>query len=154
MPAYPGVALATVPVNSNISPLALYKGDSQYLVGKLAAGATQLPVSEFNVATENFAGASIAVNMESQDADTAPGVGIEILYAAAAGAGESVAVQEADTDADAFYVTPVAAAFTIATAAALVARADLIPIGGKFVRVNRTRGANNVACTIKITRQS
>ena len=154
MPAYQGTANAVVPVQSNSGPIALQKGESCYVVGQLKAGATQLPVMESNVATENFAGASIPVNIQSQGGDYAPGIGVEISYASAAGAGESVAIQESDTDADGMYVTPSATAYTIATAAALVARADLIPTGGKFIRVVRTRGANVVGCTIKITRQS
>lgn len=154
MPPYPGVALATVPVASNASPIQLQKGESCYLVGKLAAGATQLPVNDQNVAGENFAGASIAVNLQpGSESMPPPMVTLEFHFAAAPGAGESFAIQEADTDADAYYITPTNSAYTVATFNANgVARVDLSPTGGKFLRIFRTVGANNLSCTVKATR--
>lgn len=154
MPPYPGVVAASVPVASNLSPIQLQKGESIYVVGKLAAGATQLPVNDLNVVGENFAGASIAVNLAGGSESLPPAfVAVEIRFPGVPGAGESIAIQEADTDADAFYATPVAASYTVATFNANnVARTDLPSTGGKFLRIFRTVGANNLACTIKITR--
>jgi|SRR5579859_837806 len=153
MPAYPGVAGSFVSAKSNFGPIALQKGESHYVVGALAAGATQLPVNDGNVTFENFAGASEAVNLESQQGDTAPAVSVEVLFNGAPGAGEVIAIQEAETDADGFYITPSNATYTInAFNANNAARADLAPTGGKFMRITRTRGANAVGCTVKITR--
>lgn len=154
MPPYPGVALASVPVASNASPIQLQKGESCYVVGKLAAGATQLPVNDQNVAGENFAGASIAVELAGGSEALPPAfVSVEARYAGAPGAGESLAIQEADTDADAFYVTPAATPYTLATFSANnVGRSDLPSTGGRFLRVVRTIGAGNQPATIKITR--
>lgn len=155
MPAYPGAANGTVSAKSNLSPIALQKGESCYVSGQLAAGSTQLPVNDGNVASENFAGASIAVNLQAGDeAQPPPMVCVEVWFPTGApGAGESIAIQEADTDADAFYITPTNTAYTISSFNANnVARADLSPTGGKFMRISRTRGANAIGAVIKITR--
>src|SRR6185437_15014243 len=157
MPAYPGSAGSFVPAASNASPIALQKGESCYVLGVLAVGATQLPVSDNNVAFEaapaGATKASIAVDLQSQAGDTPPMVCVEVHTNGAPGAGESFAIQEADTDADGFYVTPANATYTIAAFNTNnVARADLSPTGGKFMRVVRTKGANAVGCTVKITR--
>lgn len=153
MPPYPGAAGSFVSAKSNVGPIALQKGESHYVVGTLAASATQLPVNDGNVTFENFAGASEAVNLESQAGDAPPSVSVEILFNGAPGAGESIAIQEAETDADGFYITPSNTTYTInAFNANNAARADLSPTGGKFMRINRTRGANAVGCTVKITR--
>lgn len=155
MPAYAGAGGSFTPVPSPQTGVVMQKGESQYVVGKLAASATQLPVNDLNVATENFAGASMSVDIQSaEEAAPAPGVFVEIHYASAPGAGESVAIQEADTDADGFYITPSNAAYTMAITSGTVIRSDLIPTGGKFLRANRTVGANAVGCTIKLTRAS
>lgn len=156
MPNYPGVQGSLVSAPSNASPIALHKGESAYLFGKLAAGATQLPINDGNVAFEAAGAAvqaSIAVNLQTMDDDPAPGVSVEIAYSAAPGAGESIAVQEADTDADGFYITPSNTAYTVAVFGANnTARTDLIPTGGKFLRVSRTKGANAVSATVKVSR--
>ena len=153
MPAYPGVPGASVSVKSNISPIALQKGESCYVVGALASGATQLPVNDGNVAAENFAGASIAVDLQAGfEGMPPPMVSVEVFYPTADSTGASMAVQEADTDADIFYVTPSAAAYTLAKVTAGAIRSDLSPTGGKFMRVVRTLGSSAVPCTVKITR--
>jgi len=154
MPAYPGVAGSFVSAKSNVSPITLQKGESHYVVGALAAGATQLPVTDLNVANENFAGPSVAVNLlPGAQGDPVPAVSVEVQFSGAPGAGESIAVQEADTDADGFFITPAAIAYTIsAFTANNAARVDFFTTGGKFLRVNRTRGANALGCTIKMTR--
>lgn len=157
MPNYPGAAGSLVSAKSNASPIALQKGESHYVVGSLAASATQLPINDGNVAFEAASAlavqASIAVNLQTMDDDPAPGVSVEIAFSAAPGAGESIAIQEADTDADGFYITPSNATYTVATFQANnTARADLIPTGGKFLRISRTKGANAVSATVKVTR--
>ena len=158
MPPYPGAAGAFVPVASNASPIALQKGESAYVFGVLAANATQLPVNEGNVAFEaapaGATQASIAVNLEAgSEGQPPPMVCVEVHTNGVPGAGESFAVQEADTDADGFYVTPSNAAYTISTFNANnVARSDLSPTGGKFLRIVRTKGANAVGATVKVTR--
>lgn len=154
MPKFPGVAGGTTFVQSNASPIALQKpGDYCYVVGLLAAGATQLPVCDANVATENFAGASIAVELPGAEGQSAPAISVEVVCAGAPGSGESIAIQEADTHADANFITPTNTAYTISSFSATnVARSDLIPTGGRFTRISRTQGANAVGITVKITR--
>lgn len=157
MPTYPGTIGGTVPAPSSVSGLGLQKGDQQYLFGVLSASATQLPVNDFNVAAEAApAGASVAsisVNIQMPvESGPPPSISLEVRYPSAPGAGEILAIQEADTDADAFYITPVAAAYTITPGGSGVFRTDLSPTGGRFIRVLRTKGANAVACTVKISR--
>lgn len=157
MPSYPGTVGGTVPAPTSISGMRLDKGDQQYLLGVLSASATQLPVNDFNVAAEAApAGASVAsisVNIQSAIENAPPpSISLEVRYPTAPGAGETIQVQEADTDADAFYITPTATAYTITPGGAGVFRTDLSPTGGRFIRVLRTKGANAVACTVKISR--
>jgi len=156
MPNYPGAAGATVPVQSNASPIALQKGESVYVFGVLAAGATQLPVNDNNVAFEAASALaiqpSIAIDLQPSETNAPPMVCVEVHTNGTPGAAESIAVQEADTDADGFYITPTNAAYTIAVGASGFARSDLSPTGGKFMRVSRTKGANAVGATVKITR--
>jgi hypothetical protein len=154
MPNFPGAAGGTTPVLSNASPIVLAKpGDSCFLFGVLAATATQLPVTDANVATENLAGASIAVGLPQQEEGGPPAVSVEVICAAAPGSGESIVVQEADTHADGCFIMPNNAAYTINSFNTYnVARADLSPTGGKYLRVSRTKGANAVALTVKVTR--
>jgi hypothetical protein len=162
MPNYPGAPGATSPAASNLSPIALQRGESQYVFGVLAASATQLPVNDTNVADEAAAGqnavqASIACNLQAgSEGEPVPMVTVEVSFPAAPGAGESIAIQESDTDADAFYITPSNTAYTIATftnnSGRYVARADLSPTGGRYMRLVRTKGANAVAIRAKISR--
>jgi hypothetical protein len=158
MPSYPGTSGTFVPAASNLSPIALQKGESAYVLGVLASTATQLPVNEGNVAFEAAPAvasqASIAVNLQpTEGASPPPMVTVEIRYNGAPGASEQIEIQEADTDADAWFITPTNAAYTVTSFNANnVARVDLSPTGGKFMRVKRTKGANAVGCTVKITR--
>jgi hypothetical protein len=158
MPSFPGPANGTSFVQSNASPIALSKpGDYCYVLGQLAASATQLPLADNNVAFEaapaGATEASIAVELPGADNAGPPMVSIEVLYSGVPGAGESIQIQEADTHADAFFITPSNANYTInAFNANNVARVDLSPTGGKFMRVLRTKGANAVGGTVKITR--
>lgn len=155
MPNYPGAANSFVPAPSNASPIALQKGESAYLFGVLGAGATQLPVNDGNVAGEQPAApqASIAVNLQAGDeAQPAPMVTVELRFSGAPGA-FNIQIQEADTDADGFYVTPSNAAYTVtAVNANNVARVDLSPTGGKFLRILLSSRTNAVNLTAKVTR--
>jgi hypothetical protein len=158
MPQYPGAAGSFTFVSSNSSGLQIESGEQVYVLGALAASATQLPINDSNVTFEAApAGAtesSISVNIQSGNkSEPVPLVCVEIRYNGAPGAGETIQIQEADTDADGFYITPAAAAYTVsAFNANNAARVDLSPTGGKFMRVLRTKGANAVGCTVKITR--
>lgn len=159
---YPGASGATVPVASSLSGQSLEKGDSIYLFGVLAAGATQLPINDTNAGYEAASALaiqpSISVNIQgAAEVQPAPGISVEISFPSAPGAGESIAIQEADTDADAFYTTPTNATYTIGTfttsaSGVVVARGDFIPTGGKFMRAQRTKGANAVGCKVKFSR--
>jgi hypothetical protein len=156
---YPGAAGATVPVKSNISPISLQKGESVYVVGVLAAGATQLPVNEGNVAVEEFGpsdpyNASIAVQIaQGSMGDPPPMVCVELHFDSAPGVFE-LDIQEADTDADAFYITPTNTTYqiTAVNAATQNARADISPTGGKFMRVFMKTLTNDADCWVKLTR--
>lgn len=155
MPAYPGTAGAYVSAKSNLSPIALEKGESHYLFGKLGATGTQLPITDATVAGETIAGASIAVNLQAgSEGQPPPMVCVEIYFPAGApGSGETIAIQEADTDADGLYITPANSAYTVSSFNANnAARVDLSPTGGKFLRVTRTIGSNNQAVVVKATR--
>jgi hypothetical protein len=155
MPNYPGAAGSKTQVNSNLSPILLQKGESVYVFGVLAAGATQLPVNETNVAGETPAigTASIAVCLSPSEANSPPMVCVEGVFSGAPGTFE-VDIQEADTDADAFYILPSAAAYkvTAVVAASNAFRVDLSPTGGKFMRTLLVSRANNVSFICKITR--
>ena len=156
MPPYPGAVGATVPIRSNASPIALQKGESCYVFGVLAAGATQLPVNEGNVATEEgvVGTASIAVNLQAgSEGQPPPMACVELHFDGAPGAFE-VDIQEADTDADAFYITPTNATYQITAVNAVTqnARADLSPTGGKFMRAFVKSLTNDVDYWLKFTR--
>jgi hypothetical protein len=155
MPQYPGIAGATVPVQSNASPIALQKGEYVYVFGVLSSTATQLPVNDTNVASETLVAgtASIAVDLQAQMGDPPPMVCVELHFDGAPGAFE-VDIQEADTDADAFYILPSATAYTVnvVVAATQNARVDLSPTGGKFMRLLLKTLTNAVKVRAKITR--
>lgn len=155
MPAYPGVTGSFTQVNSNASPIQLSKGDQVYVWGKLAATATQLPVNDSNYAQETVVApaASIAVDIQPFHGDPAPSVSVEIRFSAAPGA-FSLQVQEADTDADGFYITPTNAAYTITAVngTTFVARVDLSPTGGRFLRLYLASLTNAVNISAKISR--
>lgn len=156
MPAYPGIGLATAPVASNASPIALQKGESCFVFGVLPAGATQLPVSDGNVASETLAApiASIAVNLQPSETNSPPMVCVEGHFDGAPGTFE-VDIQEADTDADAFYIMPTASTaykVTAVIASTQNFRVDLSPTGGKFMRILLLTLTNAVKFRCKITR--
>lgn len=153
---YPGIAGATVPAASNVSPIGLQKGESCYVWGTLAAGATQLPINEGNVAVEEVAQntASIAVNLQAgSETMPPPMVTIEIHFDSTPGVAE-IDIQEADTDADAFYITPTNAAYTVvpSTTSPFNTRVDLSPTGGKFMRLYMKTLPNDADVWAKITR--
>ena len=155
MPAYPGAIGSFVPANSNLSPISLEKAQSVYVFGTPSSAATQLPPTDGQIAQETLIApqASIAVTLASQMGDPPPMVTVEVRFSAAPGA-FSFQSQEADTDADGFYVTPTAAAYTITAVNAItfVARVDLSPTGGKFMRAYLSSLANGVKTSCKITR--
>jgi hypothetical protein len=158
MPLYPNPQGSYTWVSNNKTKH-LNKGDMEYLFGAHASNFTQEPVNDTNVTFEttsvvaNAVLSSTAVNIQAgNEASPAPSISIELHYNGAPGSGESVAVQEADTDADLFYITPTNSAYTIASATAQFSRSDLSPTGGRFVRLQRTVGANAVGMTAKISR--
>lgn len=154
MSNYPGVANATTPVASNLSPIALSKpGDYHYVFGVLAASATQLPVQDLNVAGESPAPpqASIAVELPGAENAGPPMVSVEGLFSGAPGA-FNIQIQEADTDADGMYITPTNTIYTITAVVGNAFRVDLSPTGGKFMRVLLSSRTNNVSLRCKITR--
>lgn len=156
MPLYPGAVNATAPVASNVSPIALQKGESCFVFGKLPSGATQLPVSDGNVADETILSgqASIVVNLQPSETNSPPMVCIEGHFSGAPGTIE-IDIQESDTDADAFYIMPTASTaykVTAVNATTQNFRVDLSPTGGKFMRILAVTITNAVNFRCKITR--
>lgn len=155
MPSYPGAGGSFTPVASNLSPVSTEEADSVYLLGVLAATATQLPVNDNNVTFEAApAGATVASIAAcitgGGETQTPPAVSLEVHTNGAPGAGETIQLQEADTDADAYYQNIGAALSTFTNN---VQRADYVnTVTGKFVRVLRTKGANAVGVTVKFTK--
>jgi len=159
MALYKGAQGSYTWVQYNAQGHHLSKGDYEYVFGARVSGATQEPTNDTNVTFETtgvVASAvlsSTCVNIEAvNEASPAPSICVELHYNGAPGTGESIAIQEADTDADAFYITPSATAYTIASATAQFSRSDLSPTGGRFIRLQRTVGANAVGMTAKISR--
>lgn len=160
MPFYPGVLGATVPVQSNASPIALQKGESAFVFGKLATGATQLPVNDGNVVGETVVATniSIAVELQPEDANAVSGITWEFNFSAAPGSFE-LDIQEADTDADAFYVLPSSAVNAnsalykvTAVITTTAVRVDLPGPLSKYQRVKVVTLTNAVTLTAKATR--
>jgi hypothetical protein len=155
MPNYPGAANATTPGAADLAGIiGLEKGDTQYLFGVLAAGATQLPVQDLNVQGETPAApqASIAVCLETSETNSPPMVCFEGVFSGAPGA-FNLQIQESDTLADGCFITPTNAAYTVtAVNANNVFRVDLSPTGGKFIRVLLSSRTNPVSLKLKATR--
>lgn len=124
--------------NNPAGPVRLAPGDSVFLF----VGAQPTPPQ-----------ASIEVFIpQSTVGGTAPGVSFEALFSGAPGA-FSLQLQEADTDADGFFITPTQAAYTVTTVNSnQVARSDLSPTGGKFLRVLLASRTNAVNLTVKLSR--
>lgn len=96
--------------------------------------------------------ASLEVCIPVQEGGPAPAVSIELVFGGAPGA-FSFQLQEADTDTANDFITPSAAAYTITSVNSNnVARSDLIPTAGRFLRGYLSSLANNVTVTAKITR--
>ncbi len=155
IPKYPGVAGSTAPPTA-AGPFAsaLSPGASVFLFGLPVT--TPPIISDSNVTPEAVAvgEASAAACIDTGGVRTGPpSVGVELQFSGAPGAFE-VDVQEADTDADAFYVTPTNATYqiTAVNAATQIARADLSPTGGKFIRLYVKALANPVNLRAKLTR--
>lgn len=156
MPNYPGVTGALVPAAADIAGvIALQRGEFVYVFGKLATGATQLPVDDHNVASETITApqASIAVNLQPQQGDPAPMVCVEGIFSGAPGAFE-VDIQEADTPADGLFILPSGSTYkvTAVNAVSQAFRVDLSPTGGKFLRIYLATLTNAVNFRCKITR--
>lgn len=156
MPAYPGAALATVPLAQAVT--ALYPGQSIYLFGvPTVTTAPVPPLDDTNVAFETVTAgeSSISVSLATGlPGNPPPMVCVEISFSAAPGAFE-LDIQEADTDADAFYILMTANSaykVTSVNATTFIARADLSPTGGKFMRVTIPTLTNAVKCKVKLTR--
>jgi hypothetical protein len=157
MPNYPFASgsstLSPVAPNPVTTATPLGRGESVYLFGVLSAAASQLPPSPGNVTGEQPAPpqASVAINVgDYQEQGPAPGVSFEFQFSAAPGAWTAV-IQEADTDNDVSYITPATATYTISSSAQFL-RVDLIPTGGRFMRVILQTRTNAVALVCKATR--
>ncbi len=157
MPAYPGVAGATVPAVTGVPVVGLYPGQSCFLFGVPTSTTPPIPpLDDSNITYEEVpAGtASIAVSLAGGvDSHGPAAVAVQIQFDSAPGTFE-IDVQEADTDADAFYVTMSATAYQITSvnATTFIARADFSPTGGKFMRLFVKALANDADLIAKLTR--
>jgi hypothetical protein len=140
------------------NPIVLYPGDQGYAYGTVAPYAST-PTGESRTATVLATGTSsqafcIAPNINTPG--NAPSISLEIIFSGDPGA-FNFQIQDADTDATSNYVT-VPTGGTITAAANLsgstfVARVELVPIKGSFVRLKTsTQTANAVTCIAKFTR--
>jgi hypothetical protein len=153
MPTYPGVGNSLTWVGNNTSGIALQKGESLYLFGVLAAGATQLPVNESNVTFETVAAgqASISIDLQGMMGDPNAVVGIELVFSGAPGI-FNAQIQLADTDADGYYATPGDPNYTITSVNAnQVAQVNVTP-GKRFLRLLMSTLTNAVNTRVKATR--
>jgi hypothetical protein len=152
VPKYPGAAGSFT--LSPVPPTDLEPGIPLYLFGVLAATATALPVNDTNVVGETITApeASIAFTVLGRPAGSPPpAMSFEFTFGGAPGA-FNIQIQEADTDCDNAYITPTNAAYTTtAVTANNVARVDLIPTGGRFMRVLVTTLTNPVTLKAKAT---
>ena|ERR1700690_29830 len=159
MPQYPGIVGAIKSAPSNLSPIALQRGESHYLFGTLSTTATQLPVTDATVAQETVVAgeSSIAVVLQpGAEGNPPPSVMLEGIFSGAPGTFE-IDIQEADTDADAFYILPTGSSaykITAVIAATNAFRVDLSPTGGKFLRANVVSLGNAVKLQLKATRMA
>lgn len=158
MPNYPGVANAVVPAFTQPAflPTQILPGDSAFLFGVKAAADKAIPLSDMNVAGETptppQASVAIGIGVGAGMNNAPPMVTFEFRFSGAPGA-FNIQIQEADTDADGNYITPAAAAYTItAVNANNVARVDLSPTGGKFMRVLLSTRTNAVSLIAKASR--
>jgi hypothetical protein len=151
MPLYPGVAgTNTIPAQT---PASLRAGEQIYLVGTAPSGQVP-PPNDSNVVGESFVtgNASVAFTMLGpSSASYAPSVSIQIQFSGAPGIFE-IDIQEADTDADNFYILPTGSTaykITSVNATTFTAFADLIPTGGRFMRIKVVSLANAVTLICK-----
>lgn len=152
-PAVAGIA----PANARLTPApqGLSRGGFTWLFGLVSV--PQVPAA-FEL------GLSAQVPIASQRASVQIGnalplesISIEVEFNGAPGAFE-IDIQDADTDADAFYQNiqlPGAAGIVKITAVSAqnVARFELNPFTGKFIRVVLKSLANNVGLRVKVTGQ-
>ncbi len=154
MPPYHGAANSFTPSGPG-GPFAsvLRRGQSAYLFGL----PTKTPpiISDANLTLETVAAGTASIPLciaSGEPSNSPPMITVELRFSGAPGAFE-LDVQEADTDADGFYVTPSAVAYQVtAVDANQVARVDLSPTGGKFLRVLMKTLTNAVNTSVKVSR--
>lgn len=117
--------------------VALNPGDSNYFFNGESPTAPQ--------ASQEFA-------LPPRPFTTGAAISVELTFSGVPGV-FSFQIQEADTDTANDFITPASSAYTIESVNANnIARVDLIPTGGKFVRGYLASLANSVTVTAKITR--
>jgi hypothetical protein len=162
MPAYPGpinsdvplqfpftqVAPAPAPPVLTPAPQGLSRGGFTWLFGIVS-------VPQVPPAFENLSAlapiASQRASVQIGNALPLESISIEVEFNGAPGAFE-IDIQDADTDADAFYQT-IPNAKIMAVSAQNIARFELNPFTGKFVRVVLKSLTNNVGLRVKVTGQ-
>jgi len=117
-------------------PIALWPGDTKLLFNAEALTAPQ-------------ASDRVALGMGPYD-NVPASLSVELIFSADPGAFEAD-LQDADTDADANYVDVPGGQLT-GVNASFVGRIELVPIKGRFVRLNLKTLTNAVNCTARIVR--
>ncbi len=154
MPVYPGqlnsdVSL-TFPFTGGLltpAPQGLSRGGFTWLVGTVVYPTTQPAAFESLVAPVASTRAAVQIG----NALPLQALSIELEFSAAPGAFE-LDIQDADTDADAFYQAIPNAAITVVSAQN-IARFELNPFAGKFVRVFMKTLTNAVGWRVKVSGQ-
>lgn len=154
MPAYAGAANAITP-NPTV-PTSLEPGGVPFFLFGTPTTSGQ-PISDSNVSAEIPAAGQASVSaclVPAGYGAKAPSVSLQFIWTANPGAA-TIVIQEADTDADGCYITPTNTAYTVSTFTAsganFVARVDLSPTGGRFLRIKVTATPNAAPLIAKLT---
>lgn len=99
-----------------------------------------------------FAGSQVCI-VPRVYSGAAPAIAFEFMFTADPGTqAAAMVIQEADSDVEGNYITMANANYTLATAAGTtVYRTDLIPTGGRFIRVKWLARANAVGVVVRAT---
>jgi hypothetical protein len=158
MPPYPGLLNDDTPLTSPFTgtpprltpaPQGLSRGGFTWLFGIVSV--PQVPAA-FELGLSALVPiASLRASVQISNALPLESVSIEVEFNGAPGVFE-IDIQDADTDADAFYQQIPNAKIT-AVSAQNIARFELKPFTGKFIRVVLKTLTNNVGIRLKVTGQ-
>ena len=157
MPVYASGGSGSITLNT-VVPQAIWPGDYVFLFGTPTVAGP--PFDSSNVTGETVAAGRYSVPVAIPTAPARgepPSVGVEFIFSATPGVFE-IDIQESDTDADAAYITPSSATYQVKASlqqgTVYVARVDLSPTGGTFLRLYVKTWPNAAVTVIaKVKRQ-